>query len=204
MVENETNERTETQRKLKSKSTQTNEKNRRHYRRRTATLEIVLKFRHAIAVAGTGKTREALAASHDVVTPENRQRDRKRKVVLQMNGMLFDLDSATVDPPTPRKSCKGEPDAPRVMPRNLPGYSATAGNGSIAANAGSCRGQPANAALRTQGVDFQFRIHHTKSERTAIVGSSCIETYEGITPELVTRLTTDLDRLQTPHGLRIS
>lgn len=47
---------------------QTNEKTAAIIDAAPQLLEIVLKFRHAIAVAGTGKAaREALAASHDVI-----------------------------------------------------------------------------------------------------------------------------------------
>lgn len=135
-----------------------------------------------------------------------RTNEPKRKGIKGANIMqtLFDLDSATVDAPTPAKIMQGRTGRAASYAAKL---TWVLGDGREWEYRGECWELPratGECACGHKGLIFQFRIHHTKSDRTAIVGSSCIETYEGITPELVTRLTTDLDRLQNAARLRIT
>lgn len=46
------------------------------------------------------------------------------------------------------------------------------------------------------GLRYLFTIHHKTSGRTAIVGSTCVTTYPGISPELAERLTAEVERLE--------
>jgi hypothetical protein len=46
------------------------------------------------------------------------------------------------------------------------------------------------------GLRYLFTIHHKTSGRRAIVGSSCVETFPGISPELAAQLGAEADRLE--------
>lgn len=52
-----------------------------------------------------------------------------------------------------------------------------------------------------EGLRYLFRLHH-KSGRTCIVGSTCVGTYRGISPALVSRLTAEVARLEAADRLR--
>jgi len=46
------------------------------------------------------------------------------------------------------------------------------------------------------GLRFLFTIHHKKDGRSAIVGSTCVETYPGISQRLADQLTAEVARLE--------
>jgi hypothetical protein len=117
---------------------------------------------------------------------------------------LFDLDSVRVDAPTPRDIMQGRTGRAARYAAQL---AFVLGDGREWDYLGECEElehATGKCACGHHGLRFLFTIHHTKSKRTAIVGSSCIETYSGITPETVARITADLDRLQNAARLRIA
>lgn len=72
------------------------------------------------------------------------------------------------------------------------------GNGADWDYRGECfdlRWPTGNCACGHRGLRFLFTLHHKRESRTAIVGSSCIETYADISPALVKRLQADAERL---------
>jgi hypothetical protein len=47
-----------------------------------------------------------------------------------------------------------------------------------------------------EGLRYLFTLHHKLTERTVIVGSVCVETYHGISGQVVAALAAEVDRLQ--------
>lgn len=52
------------------------------------------------------------------------------------------------------------------------------------------------------GLRYLFTLHHVDDGRTAIVGSVCVTTYAGMTPETVAALQADADRLEAAAAAR--
>lgn len=82
--------------------------------------------------------------------------------------------------------------------RHAANLAAVLGNGAEWEYRGECcdLGYPTGKCACGQiGLRFEFTIHHPDGRR-AIVGSSCILSYDGVTPELAERLAADVERLQ--------
>lgn len=75
---------------------------------------------------------------------------------------------------------------------------AVLGNGAEWEYRGQCGEDPrcgGKCACGQTGLRYLFTIHHPDG-RTAILGSSCIETYPGISPAMVERVRADAQRLE--------
>lgn len=81
---------------------------------------------------------------------------------------------------------------------------AVLGNGAEWEYRGECFELPfptGKCACGQVGLRFEFRIHHADG-RSVIVGSSCIETYPEINPDMAARIRADVDRLLSQKAER--
>lgn len=95
------------------------------------------------------------------------------------------------------------------MRRGL-GYAATLaevlGNGAEWEYRGECNdlGQPSGkCCCGHHGIRFEFALHHPDG-RGVIVGSTCVTTFQGISPDVVARIQADVERLEAEARERIA
>lgn len=53
------------------------------------------------------------------------------------------------------------------------------------------------------GIRFEFMIHHKTENRSVIVGSSCINSYSAINPDMVNAIAADVERLERAAAERL-
>jgi len=81
------------------------------------------------------------------------------------------------------------------------------GNGADWEYRGECldNGKPVGkCSCGHPGIRFEFLLRHKSGQRTAIVGSTCIGHWQGISQELADRIQADADRLQREADERLN